>query len=59
MLAVPLWILYELGIIVSMMITKPRPEAGTDYQPMSESDMDAEFDRIEADQSESGSRETK
>jgi sec-independent protein translocase protein TatC len=56
MLAVPLWILYELGIIVAMMVSKPKPEAGTDYAPMSESDMDTEFDRIEASQSESGSR---
>jgi sec-independent protein translocase protein TatC len=52
MLATPLWILYELGIIVAALITKPKPDAGTDYAPMSESDMDAEFDRIEADQTD-------
>jgi sec-independent protein translocase protein TatC len=55
MLAVPLWILYELGIFVSSMITKskPEPESDTDYKPMSESDMDSEFDRIEAGYTES------
>jgi len=59
MLAVPLWILYELGIIVASMITKPKPEPESDYAPMSESDMDAEFDRIEAGQAESGTHNSK
>ena len=49
MLAVPLWILYEVGIVVAAMITKPQPDAGSDYVPMSDSDMDAELDRIESD----------
>jgi len=57
MLAVPLWILYELGIIVAMMVSKPKPETGTDFVPMSASEMDAEFDRIEASQTQSGSRD--
>jgi sec-independent protein translocase protein TatC len=59
MLATPLWVLYELGIIVAAMITKPQPESATDYVPLSDSEMDAEFDRIEAGQSESGSRDLK
>jgi sec-independent protein translocase protein TatC len=59
MLAFPLWILYELGIIVASMITKPKPEAESDYAPMSESDMDAEFDRIEAGQADSGTHDSK
>ena len=51
MLAIPMWILYELGIIVASMITKQKPdtEDEPDYAPMSESDMDAELDRIESD----------
>ena len=53
MLAIPLWILYELGIIVASMITKPKPKDGADYTPMSESEMDEEFDRIEAGETES------
>jgi len=50
MLATPLWVLYEIGIIVAAMISKPRPESGSDYAPMSDSDMDDEFDRIETEQ---------
>ena len=52
MLATPLWILYETGIIVAAMVTKPRPESesGSDYAPMSDSDMDDELDRIETEQ---------
>lgn len=49
MLAVPLWVLYEAGIIVASLITKPKPEAASDYAPMSEADMDSEFDRIESE----------
>jgi len=50
MLAVPMWILYELGIVVAALISKPKPEVESDYTPMSEADMDTEFDRIEASQ---------
>lgn len=56
MLAMPLWVLYELGIIVAAMITKPKPESGSDYVPMSDSDMDDELDRIETGQIDPGSR---
>lgn len=59
MLAVPMWILYELGIVVASLITKPKPAAEADYTPMSESDMEAELDRIETGQAESESREPK
>jgi len=51
MLAVPLWILYEAGILVSAMITRTKPAADADYAPMSESEMDAELDRIESAES--------
>jgi sec-independent protein translocase protein TatC len=53
MLAVPLWVLYEAGIIVAAMISKSKPEDESDYEPMSEADMDSEFDRIESTQAES------
>jgi sec-independent protein translocase protein TatC len=59
MLAVPMWLLYELGIIVASTITKPKPETEADYTPMSVADMDAELDRIESDESESAPREPK
>lgn len=59
MLAVPVWILYELGILVASMITKPKAEAEGDYTPMQESDMDAELDRIEASEAESRAADPK
>lgn len=47
MLAVPVWLLYELGILVAALITKPQPQAESDYTPLSESALDEELDRIE------------
>ncbi len=49
MLAIPLWVLYELGIVIAALITKPGSKPDPDFVPMSESDMDAELDRIEAE----------
>jgi len=49
MLAIPLWVLYEVGILVSLLITRPKPSPEPGYQPMSEAEMDAELDRIESD----------
>lgn len=53
MLATPLWVLYELGILVAAMISRPKPETEPDYAPMSETEMDAELDRIESGESQS------
>lgn len=54
MLAVPLWLLYEVGILAAVMIAKPRPkEEEMPYSPMSEEEMDRELDAIEAKQKES------
>ncbi len=52
MLAMPLWLLYELGILVASIISKPKPEASPEehYAPMSEAEMDAEFDRVETEE---------
>lgn len=51
MLAVPLWLLYELGILIAGWLIKQKPpEAPDEYKPLSEDEMDAEFDRIEAEQ---------
>jgi len=51
MLAIPLWVLYELGILVGAAITRERyeDELESDYEPMTEAQMDAELDRIEAE----------
>jgi sec-independent protein translocase protein TatC len=61
MLATPLWVLYELGIIVAALITRPKPgsESESDYVPMSDADMDNEFDRIEAEQGGAEPRDLK
>ena len=47
MLAMPLWLLYELGIIISGFISKPAPTEEP-YRPLDETEMDAELDRMEA-----------
>lgn len=47
MLAVPLWLLYELGIIVASLITRPTPLSET-YQPMSSEEMDRELDSVDS-----------
>jgi len=52
MLAVPMWLLYELGIVVAAMITKPKAEASSDFQPLTGNEMDAELDRIEREERE-------
>jgi sec-independent protein translocase protein TatC len=57
MLAVPLWILYELGVIVAgwLVKNKPEPESNVaEYKPLSDEEMEAEFDRIEDDQKKAG-----
>jgi len=63
MLAVPMWLLYELGIIVASMITKPKPKPESEdesvYKPMSESELDAELDRMESGPAEAESRDPK
>ncbi len=52
MLAVPLWLLYELGVLVASWLIRNKPKAEEDepYRPMSIEDMDKEFDRIEDEQ---------
>ena len=56
MLAVPMCLLYELGIVLASMMSKPSPqeEAAADYVPPSIEDMDKELDRIEADEQRGG-----
>jgi sec-independent protein translocase protein TatC len=49
MLAVPLWLLYELGILVASLITRPSPAEDT-YQPLSEAEMEQELDNADKHQ---------
>ena len=49
LLALPMWILFELGVFFSGWFEKHRGEDGEEpYRPMSEEEMDEELDRIEA-----------
>lgn len=53
MLAVPLWLLYELGILVAGWIANKAKVDGEEeapYQPLSDEAMEAELDSIEASQ---------
>ena len=52
LLAVPMWVLFELGIVFSRRFLRNRPHAaGEDEQsPMTDAEMDAELDRIEREE---------
>lgn len=53
MLAIPLWLLYELGIVIAAIITKPVPVGAaveTGYKPMNDEEMDREMDAMETEQ---------
>ena len=49
MMAMPLWLLYELGIVLASFIVQPVPEpvGETDYRPPSDEEMNRELDRAE------------
>ncbi|HUW51435.1 MAG TPA: twin-arginine translocase subunit TatC [Sulfuricella sp.] len=49
MLAVPLWLLYELGILVAAMMVKKAAEEAK-YKPLSDEEMERELDAAEAGQ---------
>ena len=50
LLAVPMWILFELGVVFSAWFEQEREGDGDEEQsqPLSEKEMDEELDRIEA-----------
>jgi sec-independent protein translocase protein TatC len=58
LLAIPMWLLFELGVFFSGWFirhkeeTAGQGEATGDHQPLSEAEMDAELDRIEAEEKE-------
>lgn len=56
MLAVPLWLLYELGVVVAGWLVRRRPatQAAEAYQPLTGDEMDAELDRIEEERKKLG-----
>lgn len=47
MLAIPMWILFEIGLLLSRMIKKKEVDEGDEYEALTEDDMDAELDRMD------------
>ena len=62
MLAGPMWVLFELGLLVSRAVAKRKTEAeeadSEEDEPLSEQEMDAELDRIEAEEQRESERRT-
>ncbi len=59
-LAIPMWLLFELGLIASRVIGKDKKEEHGDdeeYRPLSEEEMDAELDRLEMEDGERADKE--
>ncbi|RLJ63718.1 twin-arginine translocase subunit TatC [Sulfurisoma sediminicola] len=53
MLAMPMWLLFELGLLLSRFVAKPTaagvPEPANDYRPPSDGEMERELDRAVED----------
>lgn len=50
LLAIPMWLLFEIGLLASRIVEKRKQEESNEedeYQPMSEDEMDAELDRMD------------
>ena len=54
LLAVPVWLLFELGLVMAKLIKAPAISAHDDnrFRPMTEQEMDQELDEIELLESE-------
>lgn len=51
MLAVPIWLLYELGVLIAATLVKRKGTVEQDeYKPLDDAELDAELDRIEAEE---------
>ena len=50
LLAIPMWMLFEVGLIAARMVQKDKPEDDEDsYQPLSDEEMEAELDKTDKD----------
>lgn len=47
MMAIPLWLLYELGIVLADWLVKPPVAGESDYVPPTDAEMEGELDRAE------------
>lgn len=54
MLAVPIWVLFEIGVVISRVVIRKRPEETEEdagYRPLSEEEMDAQLEAMDAEDS--------
>jgi len=52
LLAIPMWLLFEAGLLASRIVEKNRPDDEDEYQPLSEDEMEAELDKMDLDEDE-------
>jgi sec-independent protein translocase protein TatC len=55
LLAIPMWLLFEAGILVARYLPKNDPNAQDEFQEMSESEMEAELDSMDQQDRENNS----
>jgi sec-independent protein translocase protein TatC len=48
MLAIPMWLMFEIGLLLARLAVRRKPES--DYQPLTSDEMEQELDRIERDE---------
>ena len=54
LLATPMCLLYELGILAARFVGKRKPEDAAEYRPLAEPETERELDKIEADEKSRG-----
>lgn len=50
LLAIPMWLLFELGLLAARFVHKNKDDEEDAYEPLDDNDMDTELDNIEADE---------
>jgi len=50
LLAIPMWILFEIGLVAARMVDKKKDQEDDEYQPLSDDEMDSELDRAEQEE---------
>lgn len=56
LLAIPMWLLFEIGLLASRMVNKKKTAAKDDdeFHPLSDDEMDSELDKIDVEDEEPG-----
>jgi sec-independent protein translocase protein TatC len=56
LLAIPMWLLFEIGLLASRMVNKNKTAAKDDdeFHPLSDDEMDSELDKIDVEDEKSG-----